>query len=149
MSVTSLGGYQGNVYLAHHSGDTYEYSEDVAITFNKPLNQSTFAYTISPSAPSSAYFWNYGKTPAITFRKTPGITYTITVAASTQATDGTTLGAPYSFTMTTAPRPPIPSPLRSTRGEPYRYGALEHPFPFSLTGSTASQQISLLAQAGV
>ncbi|TAM56150.1 hypothetical protein EPN52_14985, partial [bacterium] len=101
--MSALGGYEGNLYVAQHSGDSYEYSEDVAVTFNKALNKSTLSYTISPSAPNSVYFWNYGKTPAITFRKVPGVTYTITIAGSTQATDGTTLGTPYTFTITTPP----------------------------------------------
>jgi len=149
LSVASLGGYQGNTYVAHHSGDSYEYSEDVAVTFNKPLNTSAFTYTITPSTPSSVYFWNYGRTPAITFRKTPGVVYTITIPVGTPAADGTILNAPYSFTISTPANPQIPAPIRSTRGEPYRYGVLEHPFPFSLSGPTAQQQINLLAQAGV
>jgi hypothetical protein len=43
----------------------------------------------------------------------------------------------------------IERPLRATPGEPYRYGVLAHPFPFSLGGPTADRQIDLMARAGV
>lgn len=43
----------------------------------------------------------------------------------------------------------VEKPLRATPGEPYRYGVLAHPFPFSLGGPTADKQIDLMAQAGV
>jgi hypothetical protein len=71
----------------------------------------------------------------------------------------------YTATFTTAPNPAIPPPARSTLGEPYRYGTLEHPFPFSLGDITCTgpggyggtctlnadslQQIQLLCNAHV
>jgi hypothetical protein len=132
-STVALGGYTGSstTYKPHNSGDTYEYSEDVALTFSQ-ATQNNFSYTITGSdgstPPSSVYWFNYGKTASITVRKVPGLVYTIRV----------TQPVAYTATFTTAPNPTAPAPLRSTLGEPYRYGTLEHPFPFSLGNMTCS-----------
>jgi hypothetical protein len=45
--------------------------------------------------------------------------------------------------------PAIPAPLRATPNQPYRYGVLAHPFPFSLGGPNADRIIDLMANAGV
>jgi hypothetical protein len=43
----------------------------------------------------------------------------------------------------------VPAPLRATPNEPYRYGVLAHPYPFSLGGPNAARIIDLMADAGV
>jgi hypothetical protein len=43
----------------------------------------------------------------------------------------------------------IPAPLHATPNQPYRYGVLAHPFPFSLGGPNAARIIDLMADAGV
>jgi hypothetical protein len=45
--------------------------------------------------------------------------------------------------------PSVPAPLRATPHEPYRYGVLAHPYPFSLGGPNAARIIDLMADAGV
>jgi hypothetical protein len=155
-STVTLGGYTGGdtTYHPHNSGDSYEYSEDVAITF-PVVAKGNFAYTISGSngttPPSSVTNWlQYGKRPVITVRKVPGVTYTLRVTQ------------PMAFTakFTTAASPTIPAPSRPTIGQPYRYGTLEHPFPFSIGSMSCSagkctlaasslQQIQLLCNAHV
>ncbi|TAM76625.1 hypothetical protein EPN44_04715 [bacterium] len=150
-AFSELGGYRGNAYVTHRDGDAYEYSEDVALTFSHAVDLASFraSYTISPQTPSSVYPWEYGRRIAITMRKVPGVTYTITVAPTLTDTDGRQLGKSISVRLTTPADPVIPAPLRATPDEPYRYGVLAHPFPFSLTGRTARRQMDLMQRAGV
>lgn len=126
-SGITFGGYTGSqtAYVPHVSGDKFEYSEDVAVGF--PVQaQGNFVYTIKGSdgstPPSSVYFLNYGKQASITVRKVPGVVYTIT----------TTKPMAYTVKFTTAATATVPAPLHSTLGQPYRYGALEHPYAFSI-----------------
>jgi hypothetical protein len=44
---------------------------------------------------------------------------------------------------------PIPKPMRATPNEPYRYGILAHPYPFSLNGPNAAKIVAELSDAGV
>jgi len=144
--VSSIGGYQGSTFVAHESGDVYEYSEDVAVAFNKPVQFSTFRYSIAPAAPNADYQLQYGTPPGIEFRKLPGIVYTITIPAGVKAADGSVLAAPFVFTLTTAAVPAIAAPLRSTKGESYRYGVREQ--PAAVDGSGGDAEIALDQQAG-
>ncbi len=82
-------------------------------------------------------------------RKTPGVTYTLTIPAGIRSTSGdrTTKPATFAFTTSAAPKPW--APIASAKGQPYRYGVLEHPFPTSLTGPTAARQIALLHTLGI
>jgi len=150
-SFIGIGGYRGNEYVPHHDGDVFEYSEDVSINFSRPVDMGSFrlSYTIAPSTPSAVYPWEYGRHVAITMRKVPGVTYTITIAPTLTDTDGHQLGQTVHVRITTPPVPEIPKPLRATPNESYRYGVLAHPFPFSLTGKTAERQMDLMQQAGV
>src|SRR5579872_361530 len=149
--AVGIGGYRGNDYVAHESGDAYEYSEDVTVDFNEPADLAGLAgsVTISPETPHSFYHWNEDRRISITMRKDPGITYRITVARSLRSKDGQSLAQSYAFSITTPATPSIPAPLRATPNEPYRYGVLAHPFPFSLTGSSSDRHIALMADAGV
>jgi hypothetical protein len=119
-----LGGYEADnsIYNAHASGDTYEYSENVAVTFPM-VASSNFAYTITgndgSTPPSSVYWESYGKVADITVRKVPGVVYTLRVTSPMS----------YTATFTTAAKPQMPAPIMSTIGQPYRYGVLSHPFP--------------------
>ena len=149
--ITALGGLKGTSYTAHASGDQYDYAEDVALDFPQSVTIATFNahYAIKPAAPSSTYQTNVGKRVAITVRKVPGQTYTITIEPGVaSATSSAQLTKAYTFTIKTNANVTVPVPARSTKGEPYRYGVLEHPFSFSLTGSTAAQQIATIAAAG-
>lgn len=47
------------------------------------------------------------------------------------------------------PNEAVPAPLRATPNEPYRYGILAHPYPFSLNGPNAARIVGELADAGV
>jgi hypothetical protein len=140
-SVT-LGGYTGGetTYVPHKSGDTYEYSEEIALTF-ATAQSGNFAYTITGSdgstPPSSVYWIGYGKIATITVRKVPGIVYTLKL----------TKPFAYTATFTTLADPVIPTPTASTQGQPYRYGILDHPFPQFLSGPQAPQQIALICNA--
>jgi hypothetical protein len=148
-AVTAFGGFRGERYVRHKNGAAFEYSEDVTIVFNHPIVASSFSYKVTPATPTSVYFWNkQSRAPAITVRKTPGTTYTLTVAAGVEDTSGNTLAQPLTYTFTTAATPVIPAPVKSTAGQPYRYGVLEHPFSPSLSGSTGAQQIAAIAAAG-
>ncbi|TAM62300.1 hypothetical protein EPN52_00880 [bacterium] len=150
-ALAELGGYRGNAYVVHRDGDAYEYSEDVALTFTQPVDLTSFraSYTIVPQTPSSVYAWEYGRRISITMRKVPGVTYTIAVAAGVTDAQGEELGRALAVHLTTPAVPAVPAPLRATPGEPYRYGVLAHPFPFSLTGATAQRQLDLMQRAGV
>ncbi len=132
-SSVALGGYTGvdTTYRRHKSGDVYEYSEAVALTYSQSV-QNDFAYTIAGSdgstPPSSLYWLALGKTAAIEVRKVPGVVYTIHV----------TKPFAYAATFTTDAKPAVPNPALSTLNEPYRYGVLADPFPGSLGSMTCS-----------
>lgn len=139
-----FGGYTGGetTYVPHESGDGFEYSEEVALTFPR-AESNDFAYTITgndgSTPPSSVYWVNYGKTAAITVRKVPGVVYTVKVARPVS----------YSATFTTQANPTIPNPILSTQGQAYRYGVLDHPFPQFLSGPQGARQIQLICNAHV
>ncbi len=104
--------------------------------------------TIEPSAPFSLSALDYGKRLGITMRKVPGLTYTIALTPGLLSLAGAPLDHPVVFHLKTAANPKVPAPLRSTKGEPYRYGALAHPFPGSLAGPGSDKVIDILATAG-
>ena len=137
-------------YLPRPAGDVYEASEDVAVDFDAPVDVASFtaALTITPETAVRASAQSYGKRVVVHFRKAPGTTYHLHVAAGVRSTDGSASTAPVDITVKTA-SVAIPAPLRATPNEPYRYGVLAHPYPFSLGGPNADRIIDLLAGAGV
>ncbi len=144
-----FGGFEGQRFVRHASGSAFEYSESVAVVFTQALDTSTFSYTLTPSAPSSIYFGNdYVRAATITVRKVPGTTYTLTIPAGIKDRSGDVLPHAITKTFTTAAVPPKEKRWHDEPGEPYRYGVLEHPFPPSLGGSSAAQQIATIAGAG-
>jgi hypothetical protein len=144
-----FGGYQGERFVYHESGGTFEYSESVAVGFTQSLDPKTFSYTLSPAAPTSVYFGNdYVRTATFTIRKVPGTTYTLTIPAGIKDNMGDSLARPIVRTFTTAAVPAVQKRWHATPNQPYRYGVLEHPFPASLSGSTGPRQIATLAAAG-
>jgi hypothetical protein len=151
LEVAGFGGIRGTEYAPRKDGDTLEYSEVVTIDFTQPVDyKSLLAHlSVSPQAPFQAVPSDYGKRIAITMRKTPGIAYTIGFAPGMLSTSGVALERPVAYHFSTAPVPKIPTPIRATPGEPYRYGALAHPFPGSLGGSDAGKVVDLFAEAGV
>lgn len=150
LTVTAYGGLRGTAYAAHHSGDTFDYAEDVTVDFDRVVAPASIAshLSIAPAAPLSTYVSGYGKRVQITVRKVPGTAYTLTLSAGLAAQDGTTLAVPSAFAFKTPITVAIPAPIRSTLGEPYRYGSVERPFSYSLAGGTADQQIAVMASAG-
>jgi len=149
--VAGIAGFQGDNRVAHQAGDTFEYSEDLAIEFSQPVDVESFkaGYAIAPQTPSSVYPIDYGRTMRLTIRKVPGVSYSVSISAGVRSRDGAALGRDFVVRFTTPAGVDIPKPARATPGEPYRYGALEHPFPFSLSGPVADKQIDLLARARV
>jgi hypothetical protein len=132
-----------------HADRTFEPTEALRIAFDAPVDPKALqnVIAISPSAPFSIYPIDYGRAIRLTFRKVPGTTYVVSFTSAIRNADGTQSPAPASIVVHTA-GVAVPAPLRSAPG-PYRYGALAHPFPFSLDGPTADRQIALLADAGV
>ncbi len=51
-AATGFGGFQGNHFVNHTSGDSLEYSENPAIVFNEPIAFASFKYTLVPAAPA-------------------------------------------------------------------------------------------------
>ena len=149
LTVTGIGGMKGIVRTPHRDGDEYEYSEFVTVGFSSTIAPDSFkaGLTVTPATAWSQYPVDYGKGVELIMRKVPGVTYRFTVQG-VRGIDGSAQGAPFHFSIRTAPSPAIPAPLRPTPGEPYRYGALAHPFAFSLTGPTADRQIDLMVAAG-
>jgi hypothetical protein len=146
-----LGGLQGATFVPHRSGDRYEYSEYVTLDFSRRVDMESFKshFSIAPDAPVGFYGLEYGRRVRVNVRKTPGVTYALTVAPGLASRDGATLAQPVAVTITTPAQPPLPRPLRSTAGEAYRYGTLGHPFRVSLGGDDADRIIDLLAGAGI
>jgi hypothetical protein len=150
-AAVGLGGLQGDTYVKHANGDRYEYSEYVTIDFTHRVDMNSFKqhFAISPATVVGFYGIDYGHRVRLNIRKVPGVTYTLTVNTGLAARDGATLDRAVAYTISTAPNPAIPSPLRSTPGEAYRYGTLGHPFRDSLAGPNADRIIDLLAGAGI
>jgi hypothetical protein len=151
LSVTAYGGLAGETYTVHADGSTYDYAEDVAVDFNRAVNSTSFnaKLTVSPSAPWSSYFSNYGKRAQVTIRKTPGVIYTMTMAAGVLASDGSgsQLAANAVFHLTTPATVTIPSRTRGPINQPYRYGFLAHLASDSLGGPNAAQIASIIGAA--
>jgi Cellulase (glycosyl hydrolase family 5) len=150
LTVTKIGGLQGTTYVDHRTNDSYEASELVAIDFNSPVLSASFtaATTITPAVEFRVSWLNYGKQVTIRFRKTPGVTYHVHVAPGVRALDGSTSSAPIDLSVKTAEEP-VPKPVRAAPNEPYRWGILVHPYPFSLGGPNAQRIVDELADAGV
>lgn len=149
-ALVQVGGQQGNTFVPHRPGDALEPTEDLAIDFTQPLELDSVkaALTVTPSAPVRLYPREYGRRVVVTFRKSPGTTYTVALAPGVRARAGGVTTQPVSVVVRAAPVP-IPPPLRATPNEPYRYGVLAHPFAKSLAGPTADRQIDAFARAGV
>jgi hypothetical protein len=145
-ALKQLGGLQGDKFVAHKTGDTYEYSENVVLVFTKPVNVASFksTYSLKPQTPVSVSGW--GNDVTLTMRKVPGQVYTISLPATLRAADGSSLGAATAVSIKTPSTVTVVSPIKSTRGQAYRYGALVSAF----TGVNAPQiVIPALASAGV
>jgi hypothetical protein len=147
----ALGGLQGDEYVPHANGDRYEYSEYVTIDFTHRVDMNSFRahFSIDPPTVVGFYGINYGRRVRLNIRKVPGVTYKLALSPGLAARDGATIDRAVSYEITTAPNPQIPSPLRATPGEAYRYGTLGHPFRASLAGPNADRIIDLLANAGI
>jgi hypothetical protein len=148
--VTGFGGLRGIDVTTHRDGDTFDYGETATIEFSQPVDYKSFVAhaTVTPAAPFVAYPLPYGARIGVVIRKTPGVTYTIALAPGLLSSAGASLEHAVHFRLTTPPEPKIPAPLRATPGEPYRYGALAHPFPGSLSGPGADKVVDVLAEAG-
>jgi hypothetical protein len=151
LSIVAYGGLAGATYTAHANGSSYDYAEDVTIDFNRALNTASFnaKFSLTPSAPYSTYFVNYGKRAEITIRKTPGVIYTLTTGAGVLAGDGsgTSTTAAATFSFTTPATITIPARLRGPINEPYHYGFLAHLSSDSLGGPNAAKIASIIGAA--
>jgi hypothetical protein len=109
-------------------------SEQIGIDFPSPVDPSSFqaAYAIVPATPSMTYVQGYGKQVKITFRKIPGMTYHIVFHSSVRSEDGTRILVPSDLVVRVSTPAMPPMAAATAQGTPYRYGVLEHPFPFSL-----------------
>jgi hypothetical protein len=150
LSILAYGGLKGLTYTAHPSGDTFDYAEDVAVDFDRAVDMSTFAahFTIAPAAPYVTSNTNFGKRVGITIRKTPGVTYTLTLHAQLRALDGTALANDGVFALTTPAVVTYPPRTHSSKGDPYRYGFLVHPTTDSVSGANASMIADIVQSAG-
>ncbi len=148
--TAGFGGLRGTEYVSQRDGDRFEYSEVATIDFTQPVDYKSFLAhaSVTPNAPFAAYPFPYGKRIGLAIRKTPGVTYAIALAPGLLSLAGASLAHPVTFHLTTAAEPQIPPPLRATSGEPYRYGALAHPFPGSLAGPGADKVVDVLAKGG-
>jgi len=147
LAIGAFGGLKGETWTAHASGSTYDYAEIVTIDFPTAVNLTSFNnhFSVSPSVPWSTYPQNYGKRVEVTMRYTPGTIYTLSFGAGITATNGNTLATTQTFMLSTPANVIIPAPSRAVTGEPYRYGFLVHPYPPSLSGSTESGVMNVLA----
>lgn len=155
LQVVDFGGVLGDVFSPfkpHKSGDVFEYSEDVVVRYNRPMDLDSLQghLAIEPKTSFSIYAgYDYGKSPKISVRKLPGVSYTLTIRAGVKGQNNTVDSSEHVFVFTTDRNVPQVTPLRATPNEPYRYGTLGHPFPYSLGGEHADQEINMLAEAGV
>jgi hypothetical protein len=147
LAIDGYGGLKGSTYTAHSPGSSYDYAEVVTVDFPTAIDLTSFNanFSISPSAPFQATTTNSGKRVLITMRYTPGTLYTFSFAAGLAASNGTTLPATQTFTLSTPANVVIPAPSRAISGEPYRYGFLVHPYGDSLAGSTETEVADILA----
>lgn len=150
LELTAIGGLAGIRYHVTSADASYEPTEDVALDFNSPVNPHSVqsSLTVEPAAPFRVHLESYGKRAVITMRKVPGTIYRLHLAAGITAIDGSLSPQPIELVVRTETER-VPAPARATPGEPYRYGVLAHPYPFSLGGSNAAHIIDLMAAAGV
>lgn len=109
------------------NGASITYDAVLGIQFSENIGSAkSISYSIRGSdnseLPSSLYVIGYGKQLQVTANhKRPGVVYTINITTPVR----------YRFTFTTPPGVAIPKPTKAVH-DPYYYGALEHPFPYSL-----------------
>ncbi|MGZ3505775.1 MAG: hypothetical protein ACXWNZ_13650 [Vulcanimicrobiaceae bacterium] len=148
LTFIGLGGYQGDTVTSHHDGDAYEYTEQVVVKFDRKIDLNSFEanYSIKPSTPVSFYLQNYGTSVALTVRKIPGVKYAISMPTSIKGADGTQLSQATTATFTSPASATIPAPIRSTMGQPYYYGVLDH--PWTLGGTSGDMEVQAIAGSG-
>jgi hypothetical protein len=141
---------QGSLYVDHSNHAPYEATELVALDFNMPVDPAEIkaALSIAPTEPVDLRALDLGRRITIRFRKVPGATYRLQLAAGVHGLEGGQSTDPYALTVVTSD-PRIPAPLRATPDEPYRYGVLAHPYPWSLNGANADAIVTAMADAGV
>jgi hypothetical protein len=150
LQLTAIGGLAGVHYRVTSADASYEPTEDVVFDFNSPVNPQSVqsSLTVTPAAPFRVHLESYGKRAVITMRKVPGTIYRLQLAAGVAAIDGSLSPQPIDLTVRTDDVH-VPAPERAAPGEPYRYGVLAHPYPFSLGGPSAAHMIDMMATAGV
>jgi hypothetical protein len=124
VTLVAAGGLQGSRYVPRASGASVEYSERIALDLSLPLPADVLrsASSVSPETP-----WTVdarGRRAVYAVRKEPGVAYRIVLSAARLRDAGYDVERDIAFEFTTPSPVEIPSPLRPTPGEPYRYGAL-------------------------
>jgi hypothetical protein len=150
VTLTNVGGFEGTRYVDQPPNASFEPTEGVVLDFDVPVDPKELKaqLTITPAVPFDLRALELGKRIVVKMRKVPGTTYHIDVPPGLRALDGSASTAPIDVVVKTTDEAP-PRPSRATPNEPYRYGILAHPYPFSLTGPNAAKIVDELAGAGV
>lgn len=150
LTVTGYGGLAGATFAPHADGSTYDYAEDVTYDFSRVVDITSFnnSLTVTPATAWTSYPTGYGTRIQVTMRKTPGVTYTLSLGTTLRGTDGSGLAQAATFHITTPANVAIPTRLRATPNEPYRYGLLAHLSNDSLGGANAPQIAGIAAASG-
>lgn len=150
LSLTHVGGMEGTRYVDDVGAAGYEPTETLVLDFDVPVDANAVKadLRVTPDVPFDVRAAELGKRMLVRLRKTPGVTYHVDLAAGLRAIDGSVTATPSDITVKTADVT-IPAPLHATPNQPYRYGILAHPYPFSLNGPNAAKIVDELADAGV
>lgn len=126
-SVDGICVFSGRRCAPIRNGASIAYDAVLGIQFSQNIGSAKFvSYSIRGSdnseLPSSTYLIGYGKQLQVTANhKRPGVVYTVDIVSPVR----------YRFSFTTPSTVAIPKPAKH-ENSPYYYGALEHPFPYSL-----------------
>ncbi len=163
-SGLQIGGVDGTTVVPKTNGATWEFTEDLDVTFPQALNQQV-QVTVSPApvAPPQVVYPLQAVPPAgshtytnlqVRWQKSPNTTYAVTISnpqpswSSFHGNVVITVVSPHSV-------PSPQAPVASRRSDPYYYGSLEHSatFPYGLklpgSGNIDPRALSALTGQGV
>ena len=146
--IVKVIGIRGTERVPLSDGDAVGYSENVGFELAHAFDPAVLGRSIQIRPPVPRAVTVFGTRMTIAFRKTPATAYAITIPAGLVASDGYVTPEASVLRVHTEAVPAV-TPLRQTPGEPYRYGTLAHPFPYSLAGPDEDRIIDAFARAGV
>jgi len=163
-SGLQIGGVDGTTVVPKANGATWEFSEDLDVTFPAPLNQQVqVAISPSPVASPQVVYPLQAVPPTgshtytnlqVRWQKAPNTTYTVTIS-NAQPGWSPVHGNVVVRVVSPQSVPSPQAPVASRRADPYYYGSLEHSatYPYGLklanSGSIDPRALNALTGQGV